>query len=406
MQYKCSNCGGELAFDPSSQKLRCPYCGESYDIESFRQEQTDTAHPHTHEQNHEHIHEHGVDYAAGMADENQTDRTSVTPPPILEGQSIGKEEVYAGTVEEVRDDRIKENDGLSAYACPHCAAHIVAEQTSAALVCPFCKTPLVVEEQIRGRFAPAGIVPFAIDKKKLGNLYETYIRSKPFYPEEYSAKHVISKIKGVYLPFWLYDMDLEGEVIGKGEKTITRRQGEYQVTDHMVYHLYRSGSLGFEAVPVIAASNAQEAALNAIEPYDYSRMQSFSPDFMAGFMAQRYDQDENEKLPRCHERTKASFEKAMLNTMAGYQGLSVYKSDVHPSGIHSRYVLLPVWLLYMDYDKASGEDGLIAINGQTGAIAGNIPVDKHKRNRFFVRWLLIFFVLFAAIALTLMIVID
>ena len=26
ISYKCPNCGGELSFDPESQKLKCEYC--------------------------------------------------------------------------------------------------------------------------------------------------------------------------------------------------------------------------------------------------------------------------------------------------------------------------------------------------------------------------------------------
>lgn len=395
MQYKCSNCGGELAFDPASGKLRCPFCGQTYEIEQRQ----------AHDHDHDHDHDHEPDRDPGQ---KQAADSLPTVPPVPDEEHPGTlaDDEKTVLVEAVKDDRLKEDDGLSAWTCPHCGAHILGEESSAALVCPFCRTPLVVEEQISGRYAPKGIIPFSIDKKKLGELYETYIRSKPFYPQAYSAKNVISKIKGVYLPFWLYDMGMEGQVIGKGEKTITRREGKYQVTDHMVYHLYRSGQVDFEAIPVIAASNAQEEALNAIEPFDCSRLVSFSPDFMAGFLAQRYDQDEQERLPRAKERGQKSFENAMFSTMAGYQGLMVHSSDTHAAHLKCRYVLLPVWLLYMDYDRTNGEDGLIAVNGQSGAIAGNIPVDRGKCTRFFLRWFLIFSVLLFVLAIALMMLID
>ena len=64
-----------------------------------------------------------------------------------------------------------------------------------------------------------------------------------------------------------------------------------------------------------------------------------------------------------------------------------------------------VWLkkaggLFPDVPK------LIAINGQTGKVVGNIPVDKHKRNRYFLRWFLIFCVIFIALTLVLILMID
>ncbi|UNT93472.1 Trm112 family protein [Allobaculum sp. Allo2] len=32
MEYKCSNCGGELQFDPESGKLKCPFCGRVQEL--------------------------------------------------------------------------------------------------------------------------------------------------------------------------------------------------------------------------------------------------------------------------------------------------------------------------------------------------------------------------------------
>jgi len=31
--YACSNCGAKLVFSPSTQNLRCNYCGGNFDIE-------------------------------------------------------------------------------------------------------------------------------------------------------------------------------------------------------------------------------------------------------------------------------------------------------------------------------------------------------------------------------------
>ena len=34
-EYKCPKCGGTLAFDSASQKLKCPYCDSQFDIDQF-----------------------------------------------------------------------------------------------------------------------------------------------------------------------------------------------------------------------------------------------------------------------------------------------------------------------------------------------------------------------------------
>lgn len=38
MEYKCPACGGALAFDSASQKLKCPFCDSVYNLDQFEQQ--------------------------------------------------------------------------------------------------------------------------------------------------------------------------------------------------------------------------------------------------------------------------------------------------------------------------------------------------------------------------------
>lgn len=137
--------------------------------------------------------------------------------------------------------------------------------------------------------------------------------------------------------------------------------------------------------------------MNAIEPFNYGKLSAYNSGYLPGFVAQRYDQDASQKEKRSSQRAEESFNNAVMSTMAGFEGLKLLGGNMKAKVREAAYAMLPVYLLYMDYDSANGEDGLIAINGQTGKIAGNIPIDKHKKNRFFLtRFLLIFAISFAA----------
>ena len=35
--YKCPCCGGAIAFDTESQKMKCPYCYNEFDVETLKQ---------------------------------------------------------------------------------------------------------------------------------------------------------------------------------------------------------------------------------------------------------------------------------------------------------------------------------------------------------------------------------
>jgi len=36
LEYKCPCCGGAIAFDSASQKLKCPYCDTEFDVETLK----------------------------------------------------------------------------------------------------------------------------------------------------------------------------------------------------------------------------------------------------------------------------------------------------------------------------------------------------------------------------------
>ena len=42
ISIKCPNCGGELIFDPKSQKYKCEYCGSDFALDEIGTEDTKT----------------------------------------------------------------------------------------------------------------------------------------------------------------------------------------------------------------------------------------------------------------------------------------------------------------------------------------------------------------------------
>ena len=36
LDFKCPNCGGAVRFDSSSQRMKCPYCDASFDVDELK----------------------------------------------------------------------------------------------------------------------------------------------------------------------------------------------------------------------------------------------------------------------------------------------------------------------------------------------------------------------------------
>lgn len=358
MDYKCKNCGGELHFDPKIAKLKCDFCGNEYELSEY---ESPPAHPDEHDHDHEQEHQSS-------------------------------------------DSQAGQKEDLASFTCQHCGAQVVADKDTVATSCVFCGTPMVLDAQMKGAFRPSRVIPFEVDKKQIEDLYESYIRTKPFYPPEYSKAKVIEKIKAVYLPFWLYDMTFEGGLKATGEHVSSFRQGDWIVTTHKVFDIAREGQMRFIKVPTIASSKTPRNAMDALEPFRYEKLAPYNNGYLPGFVAQRYDRDEHQCQSKAANRAKQSFDSALKGTILGYSNVRIYNNQADLAAVDPEYVLLPAYLLFMDYDH--DEDKLIAINGQTGKIVGNVPVDAHKRNRFFISRFFLLWICLFVLALVVMIVME
>lgn len=358
MDYKCKNCGGPLHFDPALGKLKCDFCDSVYELSEYEKVQD--------------------------ADQSQ--------------KAIDK------GFDKATDDTTEVKEDLRLYKCPHCGAEVVTDKDTAATTCVFCQTPLVLEENTQGAFRPEAIIPFEISPKQIEDIYEQYIQNKPFYPEEYSKANVIGKIKSIYLPFWLNSMTMRGNIRASGEHTTTFPMGKWIVTNHDVYELVRQGTMDFDKIPSIASSKTPRDAMDALEPFDYSKLKAYDPGYLPGFLASKYDIDASGSRQASAQRAETTINDSLANTLGGYEGIVVEGGGASVASASSEYALLPAYLLFMDYDN--DEDKLIAINGQTGKIAGNIPVDAKKRNRFFLRHFLVIFVILLVVLLAAFMILD
>ncbi len=418
MLYKCKNCGGELHFDPSLGKLKCDYCDAVYDLSDYQNDIQDEDQDAHLEGYHDHIHQEKT--TAGYSDGlNETSFEGEYSDKSLHEdrhhhdhshagaavQSAETLESYAGEqalekgFDQATDDTTDVAEDLRYYQCPHCGAEVVTDKSTTATSCVFCNTPLILQENMQGTFRPASLIPFEIDRKQVGELYEKYIAKKPFYPDEYSLSNVIEKVKAVYLPFWLFDTHTSGSLEATGERTMTHTMGDWIITEHDVFSLQRAGEMDFFRIPVIASRKTPRDAMDSIEPYDYSRLVEFNAGYLPGFLAERYDLSSDQLRDVIHERARQTFDQRLTSTLSGFSSVRMVDGHMHHNDLMTTYVLLPAYILFMDYDR--DEDALIAINGQTGRIAGNIPVDKKKMWRYAITRFVLLFVIIELIVLAL-----
>lgn len=332
MEYKCPACGGAMEFDSKSQKMKCPYCDTEMDISEF---------------------------------EEQKDNT------------FQKEENAGWTDEEI--------SGMKVYVCESCGGEIVAEETTGASTCPFCGNRIVVKGQFADELKPDLIIPFQLDKKEAKARYRKHLEGKKFLPKVFKSENHIDEIKGLYVPFWLFDADVQGYGSYSAQKIRVWTTGDTEHTETKYYHVERAGNISFQHIPADASKKMDDTLMESIEPYNAEEAVPFQTAYLAGYMADRYDVDMEERFKRAAERIKASTEEALRDTVKGYQAVTTSGGNVDIKNTKYKYAMYPVWILNTTW---KGEKYIFAMNGQTGKMVGNLPVDKKAFWKYvMLRWI-------------------
>ena len=343
-EFKCPCCGGAIEFDSSLQKMKCPYCDTEFDMETL------------------------ASYDAGLKDEQDS----------MEWETSAGGEWQEG-----------EANGLRSYICRSCGGEIVGDANTAATSCPFCGNPVVMMGQFSGALRPDFVIPFKLDKNAAKAGLQKHLTGKRLLPKIFKDQNHIDEIKGVYVPFWLFDTDADARVRYRTTKLRCWSDSEYNYTETSHFLVHRGGSVGFEHVPVDGSSRMADDLMESIEPYDFSDAVGFQTAYLAGYFADKYDVGADESIERANERVKKSAEEAFASTVEGYDTVTAESSSVQLHGGKAKYALYPVWILNTTW---KGQKYTFAMNGQTGKFVGDLPVDKAAARR----WKLILTAAFSA----------
>ena len=336
IEYKCPCCGGAIAFDSTIQKMKCPYCDTEFEMETL----------------------------AGYDSELQNDQKD-----DMQWQTAPGGEWQDG-----------EANGLHSYVCRSCGGEITCDENTAATSCPFCGNPVIMMGKLSGALKPDYVIPFKLDKKAAKEALKKHYEGKRLLPKVFKDENHIDEIKGIYVPFWLYDASADVKMRYKATRVRTWSDSRYVYTETSFFSVTRGGSLGFEKIPVDGSVKMPDDLMDSLEPFDFSKAEKFQTAYLAGYLADKYDVDAKESAQRANDRIRRSSQEAFDATVTGYATLTKENSSIQLKNSKVHYALLPVWILNTTWN---GGNSLFAMNGQTGKMAGDLPLDKTA----YIKWL-------------------
>lgn len=300
-EYKCRKCGGALQFDANSKKLICLYCDSAFEPYEF------------------------VDVDSSL------------------GSGYDEDQGFLTEVSNTWADG--ETDGLCSYICKSCGGEIIGDSTMASTSCPYCGNPVVVMGAFTGMLKPDYIVPFKFDKAQAMKALQNHFVGKALLPKVFKEESKIQEVKGIYVPYWIFNTNTYGNYKYSAEKDETWSDSKYRYKKTSYYKLYRFGELNFKGIPINGSGKIDDRLMESLEPFDINRAIPFQTAYLAGYFADKYDVETQVGWERTKERIANTAEVCFSKTVSGFTRVRQESGSVTFNDKHADYALLPVWLL-------------------------------------------------------------
>jgi len=324
--YQCSNCSANIKFDIASQRMLCDYCGHTMD------------------------------------------------PYEVEEKNDALESVIA-------DDEYE----VTVFSCPQCGGELLCYDDTAATFCSYCGGSTILTSRISREKRPQHIIPFQKTREQCREAYGKMIAKSFFVPNEMKEEEQIDRFRSIYMPYWVYSFERKGKVHFKGWKSEEGKKDK-PVVYKKRYHIASEVEAEYKGITFDASSAFSDSLSNAIAPYEWWGAKPFTPAYLSGFYADTADvssslyEEEARSIaredmckhmredPACqeYELEDELLEKILLGTPAKIE-----------------MAMLPVWFLSFRWKERVS---YAVVNGQTGEVAADLPIDKGQ----FLRWSALF----------------
>lgn len=361
MICKCPKCDGALEYNPSYDKMECPYCGSTFS---------------THEaMAHQRLQDHAVKMTAPSS--------SVAENAYADMQAQQTSGVSVQTDAEGNGQNTME---CNIYTCTACGAELAVNGVEASTFCAYCGQPTIVFSRVSKELMPKWILPFRIQKDQAVNGIREKLNKGLFVPKEIKNFEV-EKVRGIYVPYFLFDayyydwQRLRGEV-GSGKHRRTK-------------YFVREAECDFKQVTCDASKQLNDESSQRLEPFDLRCIKPFEVGYLSGFYADRYDMTDKQLTGVALGRIKAMFDEEIRKSISA-SSIRIVENRPKYQIKNTEYALLPAWFMTFRYKN---EPYTMLVNGQTGKVVGAVPFDKAKFTAMFVTLAVIATAIFTALGM-------
>lgn len=264
-------------------------------------------------------------------------------------------------------------------SCQNCGAHTSVPPEVMTYTCPFCGSNKVLQQAARHEtLRPRFLLPFQITPEACQRIARQWLGSSWMVPGDLQKLANVAEFTAMYLPFWCFDALARAQWKAEVGHTKTERyrvNGEWKTRTKTVWR-WESGnvSLNFDDELQPGTGHLSAVLLDRIKAYELAALTSYDPAYLAGIHAQAYDVLLEDAWDRARRQMREET-RAACRSQASTPKIRNFSMALDFSDERWRYLLAPAYVAAYDYTDATYQ---VMINGQTGAIAGQRPVDWTK----------------------------
>ena len=164
--------------------------------------------------------------------------------------------------------------------CTSCGAELAVNGVETSTFCAYCGQAPVVQDRVEDYLKPDYIIPFKVNREDAEKIIRNQLNSGFFVPKGIKNFEV-EKMRGIYIPYWLFDMYYHDKQFYKYSK----KQGKSSVTRYE----YIEGETNFRNLTMDASKNLNDDSSSRLEPYDMRQLKEFDMAYLAGYYSDRFD---------------------------------------------------------------------------------------------------------------------
>jgi len=265
--------------------------------------------------------------------------------------------------------------------CHQCGAQTSISVGSLTRTCPFCGSNSVIQrESIQEVLRPRFLVPFNLKPVDCQKIAQGWLTKSWMIPKIVSGQAAFGDFKPIYLPYWTFDAVTNASWRAEVGHQVTERYYDHGdktwKTRTRIEWRWESGNVQhfFDDLLVPGTKRLSHILLSQIGMFTTTDLIQYAPAYLAGLNAQAYDigLGDSWETARTKMREKVRLE---CRNQASTSHIRNFSMSLDFKEESWRYILLPVYVNAYRYDNNIYR---VMVNGQTGAIAGQRPVDWPK----------------------------